>query len=83
VLNVEPLGTFHLPSTNLLDFRTAKRFSLGGARVLELRVDVFNAMNINTTKQWIVRSGPTFLLPFASASIILPRIVQAGMSFNF
>jgi hypothetical protein len=88
LVNVEPLGTFRLPDTNLLDFRGAKRLSLGGARALELRVDVFNAMNINTIRQRIVQSGATFMLPFtaganASQSIILPRIVQAGASFNF
>jgi hypothetical protein len=88
LVNVEPLGTFRLPDTNLLDFRGAKRLSLGGARALELRVDVFNAMNINTIRQRIVQSGATFMLPFtaganASQSILLPRIVQAGASFNF
>ena len=88
VLNVEPLGTFSLPDTNLLDIRTAKRLSLGGGRTMELRVDVFNAMNVNTIKQRIVRSGPTYFIPFAEGAaaasvIILPRIVQVGASLSF
>ncbi len=88
VMNVEPLGTFSLPDTNLMDIRTAKRFSLGGARSLELRVDVFNVMNVNTIKQRVVRSGPDFMRPFtgeaaAANVIILPRIVQLGASFSF
>ena len=88
VMNVEPLGTFRLPDTNLLDIRTAKRFALGAARSLELRVDVFNAMNVNTIKQRVARSGPDFLRPFtgeaaAATVIILPRIVQLGASFSF
>ena len=77
-----------LPDTNLLDIRTAKRFSLGGARSLELRVDIFNVMNVNTIKQRVVRSGPDFMRPFtgeaaAANVIILPRIVQLGASFSF
>jgi hypothetical protein len=88
VLNVEPLGTFSLPDTNLLDVRTAKRFALGGARSLELRMDIFNAMNVNTIKQRVARSGSDFLRPFtgeaaAANVIILPRIVQLGVSFSF
>jgi hypothetical protein len=87
-LNLEPLGTFNLPDTNLLDVRTAKRFALGGARSMELRVDVFNAMNVTTIKQRVARSGADFLRPFtgeaaAATVIVLPRIVQLGVSFSF
>jgi hypothetical protein len=88
VMNVEPLGTFSLPDTNLLDVRTAKRFALGGGRSLEVRMDIFNAMNVNTIKQRVARSGADFLRPFtgeaaAATVIILPRIVQLGASFSF
>ena len=49
---------------------------------------VFNAMNVNTIKQRVARSGPDFLRPFtgeaaAATVIILPRIVQFGVSFSF
>jgi hypothetical protein len=88
VMNVEPVGTFSLPDTNLMDIRTAKRFSLGGSRSIEARLDIFNVMNVNTIKQRVVRSGPDFMRPFtgeatAANVIILPRIVQIGASFSF
>jgi hypothetical protein len=88
VSNVEPIGSLRLPSTNLLDVRVGKRFSVGTGRTLELRADVFNALNINTTKIRNVRSGSTFLIPttvFGSAtgSIVEPRILQLGVSFFF
>jgi len=91
VLNVEPLGSIRLPSTNLLDVRAARRFRLGGARSLELRADVFNLLNINTPVVRVVRSGPSYLLPaqelFLAGSapriIMEPRILQLGASFSF
>jgi hypothetical protein len=88
LVNVEPIGTLRLPSTNLIDIRTAKRFSLGSARSLEIRVDVFNLMNDNTVIRRVLQSGSTYLLPFtagsnATTSIVLPRIVQVGMSLSF
>lgn len=60
----------------------------GSSGRLELRVDVFNVMNVNTVKQRVVRSGPDFMRPFTGAAaaanvIILPRIVQLGASFSF
>ena len=90
VVNVEPIGSLRLPSTNLLDLRVAKRFTLGGARSLEIRADVFNALNVNTTLERVLRSGPDFLrtgfttgATTAVQSIVLPRIVQLGASFLF
>jgi carboxypeptidase family protein/TonB-dependent receptor-like protein len=91
VLNVEPIGSLRLPSTNMLDVRVAKRFSLGTGRPLELRADVYNALNINTTVTRVLRSGPDFLrtggLASAAATavqaIIYPRILQIGVSYDF
>jgi hypothetical protein len=67
-----------------------KRFSLGAARSLELRADIYNALNINTTVTRVIRSGPEFLktgVPSASGTvvqaIVLPRIAQLGASFGF
>jgi len=88
LMNVEPVGTIRLPATNLVDLRTAKRFSLGGSRSVEARVDVFNLLNVNSVTRRVLQSGSTYLLPFtsgatATTSIVLPRIVQVGASFNF
>ena len=92
VVNVEPVGSLRLPNVNLLSLRAAKRFSLGAARSLELRADIFNALNVNTTVSRIVRSGPNFLrtggISAAGAAsgvqaIIFPRILQIGASYDF
>jgi len=88
VLNVEPIGTLRLPATNLVDVRVGKRFTFGSARSLELRADVYNILNINTTTIRNLRSGSTYLIPttvfgVATGSIILPRILQLGASFYF
>jgi hypothetical protein len=88
LMNAEPLGTIRLPHTNLIDLRTAKRFSLGSGRSLEVRGDIFNLMNTNTVIRRVLQSGSTYLLPFtagsnATTAIVLPRILQVGASFNF
>ena len=87
VLNVEPIGTRRLPSIDMLAVRAGKRFSVGGSRSLELRADVFNALNVNTTTVRVLRSGSTFLLPSqlggAVQSIVLPRMLQLGATYEF
>jgi hypothetical protein len=80
VLNVEPLGSIRLPSTNLVDFRFAKRMRFGGAHTLEGRFDFFNVFNANFVTARNLRSGTNYLVPSA---IILPRILQVGVTYNF
>jgi len=79
-LNVEPLGSFFLPNTHLLDVRAAKRVNLGGARAVELRFDIYNGLNKGTVKTQTLRSGADYLRP---ATILFPRILQIGATFNF
>ena len=80
VLNVEPLGTIRLPDTYLVDFRFAKRIRLGSSHTLEGRFDFFNVFNANFVTGRNLRSGSTYLVP---SSIILPRILQLGVTYNF
>jgi Carboxypeptidase regulatory-like domain len=80
VLNTDPLGTIRLPDTNLIDFRFAKRMRIGGSHTLEGRFDFFNVMNANFVTGRNLRSGSTYLVP---SSIILPRILQVGVTYNF
>jgi hypothetical protein len=80
VLNVEPLGSIRLPSTNLVDFRFAKRLRIGTAHTLEGRFDFFNVFNANFVTGRNLRSGSTYLVP---SSIILPRILQVGVTYDF
>ena len=92
VVNAEPLGSIRLPHMNLLNVRAAKRVSLGAGRSVELRADVYNATNINTTITRVLRSGPEYLktgTPNTAGgtgviqAIVLPRIVQIGATFSF
>ena len=80
MLNVEPLGSIHLPNTHLANIRLTKRFAFGGERMLEARFDFFNLFNANFVTGRNLRSGTSYLLPSA---IILPRILQVGASYKF
>ena len=88
LLNVEPLGTFRLPSLHAWDARVAKRVNLGTARSLELRADIFNLLNKNTVRNgnaagevgWVTQSGPSYLRP---GVIMFPRVIQLGATFMF
>jgi outer membrane receptor protein involved in Fe transport len=79
-LNVEPIGTFSLPNTHELDVRAAKRLALGGSRTVELRFDLYNALNKGTVTTQNLQSGTSYLRP---ATILFPRILQIGATFNF
>jgi hypothetical protein len=79
-LRVEPLGTSRLPSLNILNLRVEKRFSLGPGKTLAVRVNAFNAMNINTVTSITQQSGASFGRPTA---IIKPRIIQLGATYTF
>ena len=80
MLNVEPIGSIRLPSTNLVDFRFAKRLRIGSAHTLEARFDFFNVFNANFVTGRNTRASSTYLVP---SSIILPRILQVGVTYNF
>jgi hypothetical protein len=51
-----------------------------GAHTLEARFDFFNVFNANFVRSRNLRSGPQYLLP---SDIILPRILQFGVTYNF
>jgi hypothetical protein len=80
VLNTAPIGSHILPSVNTLDLRLAKTFSMGGTRKVEARVNVFNALNINTVLTDNVRVGPQFGVP---TSQVLPRIFDFSVGYKF
>jgi len=79
-LNVEPIGSVSLPRTHELDVRAAKRVNVGGARSIELRADIYNALNKGTPTVVTLRSGPAYLRP---TTILFPRILQIGATFSF
>ena len=79
-LYVEPRGTFYLPNTHALDVRAAKRVNLGAARSVEVRADIYNALNKGTVLAQILQAGADYLRP---SRILFPRILQVGATFNF
>jgi hypothetical protein len=79
-LNIEPIGSFYLPNTHELDVRLAKRVNIGGARSVELRADIYNALNKGTVRRQTLLSGANYLRP---ALIMFPRIIQLGATLNF
>ena len=58
----------------------SRLFSLGGGRSLETRFDFFNVMNANFVTSRNLRQGPSYLVP---SNVILPRILQIGVSFKY
>lgn len=90
VVNAEPIGSLNLENVGLLDLRAAKRFPLGAGRVFELRLDCFNAMNVNPVTSIVTRAGPTFGNATASESggqngtgLTPPRIFQIEGRLTF
>jgi hypothetical protein len=90
VVNAEPIGSLSLENVGLLDLRAAKRLQLGGGRTVELRLDCFNAMNVNPVTSVVVRAGSTFGNATASENggqngtgLTPPRIFQIETRFTF
>ena len=90
VVNAEPIGSLSLENVGLLDLRVAKRFGIGAGRNLEVRLDCFNALNVNPVTSIVTRAGPTFGNATASADggqngtgLTPPRIFQIETRFTF
>jgi hypothetical protein len=79
-MNVEPIGSIFLPNTHELDVRLAKRVNLGSGRSVEVRGDIYNALNKGTVRERNLLSGANYLRP---SLILFPRILQVGATFTF
>jgi hypothetical protein len=84
------VGGLSLDTVALLDLRVAKRFTFGGGRLFEVRLNCFNALNANPVTSIVVRAGPTFGNATASANgdqngtgLTPPRIFQLEGHFSF
>jgi hypothetical protein len=80
VVNTLPVGSIALPSTDLANIRLTRLFRMGGGRSLETRFDFFNVLNANFVTGRNVRQGANYLVP---SGVILPRILQIGVSFKY
>ena len=72
-LRVEPIGARRLPNINLLDLRVEKRFVLKASHSVALRMNIFNALNINSVVSLTQQSGPNF---GKAVTIVSPRILE-------
>lgn len=79
-LRVEPIGARRLSTINLLHLRAEKSLRFANGQSVGLKVNVFNATNINTVQTVNNLSGPRFLEP---TSIIPPRIVEFAVDYKF
>jgi hypothetical protein len=89
-VNADPIGSLSLDTVALLDLRASKHFKLGQSRVLEVRLDCFNALNADPVTSIVVRAGPTFGNATASAGLgqngtglTPPRVFQLGGRISF
>ena len=76
----EPVGTRRTDNVTLVDARLEKRVRLMNGHQLAGFVDVFNALNANPEQNVVWSSGESFLRPL---SIVSPRIVMAGLKFDW
>ena len=79
-LRVEPVGTRRLPNVNILNLRAEKSFRVREGQRLSLRLNVYNAMNVNTVLSVTPLSGRSFLRP---RTILPPRIAEFAVQYTF
>jgi hypothetical protein len=79
-VRVEPIGARRLPNVNLLHVRGEKSFRLRAGHRMTVRVNLFNALNVNTVLTVTQLSGRNFERP---RTIVPPRIAEIGMSYSF
>jgi hypothetical protein len=79
VLLMEDPAAHRLPTVNMLNFRVEKRQKIGPGTAA-FQFDLFNAANINSELGITTRSGASF---GQISSIVPPRVVRLGVSYNF
>jgi hypothetical protein len=79
-VRVERIGARRSPNISLLDFRGEKSFRIRGSQRLSARLNLYNALNVNTVASLTQQSGPNFLRPNA---IVPPRTIEYSISYTF
>ena len=79
-LNIEPIGTRQLPSSNQFDVRFEKTFNLTKGQRLAVRTNAFNVLNSNTVLDVTRLSGPNFSKP---TIVMEPRVWEFSMTYSF
>ena len=79
ILLMEDPAANRLPAVNILNFRVEKRQKIGPGTA-SFQFDLFNATNSNSELGITTRSGASF---GQISSIVPPRVVRLGVSYNF
>ncbi len=79
-LKAEPMGSLQLPNISLLDLRFEKTLRLTPTQKVAARVNIYNAMNINTVTSRTVQSGANYLRP---TGIVTGRTFEFGATYSF
>jgi len=80
-LRVEPIGSRHLPNTNLVNLRFEKALrGLAAGHKLSVRANMYNALNANTRLTVQQNTGPAFgnVLTYMP-----PRIIEFGLVYSY
>jgi hypothetical protein len=79
-IRVEPIGERRTESINLLDFRVEKSLRLGSRQKIAVRLNLYNALNVNTPIGLTQQAGASFL---NATSIVPPRTAEVSLQYNF
>ena len=79
-VRLTPNGEERLPDVLLVDLRLSRPFKVGGTRVLEPSVEVFNLANASTIVGLTSAVGSVYLAP---TEILSPRMFRLGLRFDF
>jgi hypothetical protein len=80
VLTVKERGDVRYPSLHQIDFSLRKAIRMGGSRVFQPRLDIYNATNNATIRTWVTQLGSTYHRPSA---IQRGTLIKAGFHYDF
>ena len=77
---VKPRGDVRYPTLNQVDFSLRKAIRMGGSKVLQPRLDIYNTTNNATIRTWVTQLGNTYHRPSA---IQRGTLIKAGFNYDF
>ena len=77
---VNERGDVRYPSLNQVDFSLRRAFRMGGSRVLQPRLDIYNMTNNATIRTWVTQMGNTYHRPSA---IQRGTLIKLGFNYDF
>jgi hypothetical protein len=78
-VRVEPIGERRSPNVNVLDLRLEKSVRVRAEKV-SVRLNLYNALNVNTVTGLTQQSGPNFL---RATGIVPPRTAELSLQYTF